>query len=291
MLPIIAGALFGQTSTDTWVNAPRLLRLDDLDRLVDVPNAAVYKSGAADLIRQTIGIEPRDLTFLIHVVRWSEGGEIVRQNWYVFRNGQWTDAQFTAAKRIYGRGQVWLLYLQFNARSNVNTTYVIETKKKSAAAVDHLQSAAGLFGVSMPMLGSGEARNIWNARLLTIPYLPSDVVITPKFGGAAATFDNEGLSRFDFSAAVPVTKTDSAGLYALANFYVHPVDVKSAMSFDAWPHLVEGVWVGNRPLKHILLGIGWGPIYGGVTIGGGTYTYSFGLNISASSALGALKKQ
>jgi hypothetical protein len=192
-------------------------------------------------------------------------------------------------RRIYGQGQVWLLYLHFNARSNANTTYVIEARKKSAAAVDHLQSTVGLFGVSMPM--AGQARNLWNARLMTIPYLPSDVVITPKFGGAAeATFDNEGLSRIDFSAAVPVTKTDSVGVYALANFYIKPVDIKSTMGFGGWPHVVEGVWVGNRPLKHILLGIGWGPIYGGVTMGGGTYTYSFGLNISARAALGALKK-
>jgi hypothetical protein len=282
---LLIPALWGQaTSTETWVNAPRALRMDDLDKLVDVANAAAYKSGAADLIRQTIGIEPRDLTFVIHVVRWSDGGEIAKQNWYVYRSGPWTDAQFATAKRIYGKRQIWFLYIQFNARSNTNTTYAFQTKKKAPAFFIHLETAAGLFGVSLPMVG--EARNIWNARLVDIPYMPSDVTITPQFvGGAPATFDDEGLSWVDFSAAVPVTKTTTPAVFAVMDLYLKPADIKSAMGFDSWPHLVEGVRVGSQPLKNILLGVGWGPVYGGVVVGNGNYTFSFGLNISASAAL------
>jgi len=264
------------------VNTPRTLRSGDLNQFVDVTNAAVYKSGAAQLIRGTIGIEPRDLTFLIHVVRWSDGAEIVKQNWYVFHSGRWTDAQFATANRIYGRGQVWFLYIQLNARSGANTTYTITTTKKVPLAFSHLQSAAGLFGVSLTD-GAGESRNVWNARLLTIPYLPSNVVITPSFGGGA-TFTDEGLSWFDFSAAVPVTKTSSAGMFGVVDLYFRPTDI-SGLGFGNWPHAVEGVWVGSQPLKHILLGVGWGPLYGGVVVGGGGYTYSFGVNISASAAL------
>jgi len=260
-----------------------------LDQFVDVANAAVYKNGAAQLIRETIGIEPRDQTFLIHVVRWSDGGEIVKQNWYVFHSGQWTDAQFSTANRIYGRGKVWFLYLQFNSRSSVNTTYVIETKKKAPALFDHLQSAAGLFGVSLTDT-AGEPQNIWNAKLVSIPYLPSDVAITPQFGGGkAATFDDEGLSWIDFSAAIPVAKTSSLGMFAAADLYFRPTDIKG-LGFGNWPYAVEGVWVGSQPLKHLLLGVGWGPMYGGVVIGNGTYSFSFGVNISASAALAALKK-
>lgn len=259
-----------------------------LNQVVDVTNAAVYKSQAAELIRQTIGIEPRDLTFLIHVVRWSDGAEIVKQNWYVFHSGAWTDAQFSSANRIYGRGQVWFLYIQLNARSGANTTYVIQTTKKAPAYFSHLQSAAGLFGISLTA-AAGEAQNIWNAKLVTIPYVPSDVVITPKFGGTAATFDDEGLSWLDFSAAVPVTKTTSAGMFGVVDLYFKPTDI-TGLGFGNWPHAVEGVWVGSQPLKHILLGVGWGPIYGGVVVGGGNYSFSFGANISASAAASALKK-
>ncbi len=280
--------MLAQSSTETWVNAPRPLRVDSLNQFVDVTNAAVYKSGAAQLIRETIGIPPGDLTFLIHVVRWSDGAEIVKQNWYVFHSGVWTDAQFGTANRIYGRRQVWFLYLQLNARSGANTTYTIETKKKAPAYFDHLQSAAALFGVNLTD-AAGEAQNIWNARLISIPYVPSEVVITPKFGGAAATFDNEGLSWFDFSAAIPVTKTNSAGMFGVADLYFHPTDI-TGMGFGNWPHAVEGVWVGSQPLKHILLGVGWGPMYGGVVVGDGSYKFSFGVNISASAALAALTK-
>ena len=184
--------LLAQSSTETWVNAPRRLQASNLNQFVDVPNAAVYKSGAAQLIRETIGLEPRNLTFVIHVVRWSDGGEIVKQNWYVFHAGQWSDAQFATARRIYAQRQIWLLYIQLNARSNADTTYVIETTKKTQASFDHLQTAAGLFGVSLTP-AAGEAENIWNARLVDIPYLPSNVTITPSFGGGA-TFDDEGLS-------------------------------------------------------------------------------------------------
>lgn len=281
--------MLGQTNTETWVNAPRTLHASALNQLVDVTNAAVYKSGAAQLIRETIGIEPRDLTFVIHVARWSDGGEIVKQNWYVFQSGQWTDAQFATANRIYGRKQVWLLYVQINARSGANTTYTIETRKKAPAYVDHLQSAAGLFGVNLSA-SAGETQNIWNGKLLTIPYVPSDVTITPKFGGGtAATFDDEGLSWFDFSAAIPVTKTSSAGMFGVVDLYFHPTDIKG-LGFGNWPHAVEGVWVGSQPLKHILLGVGWGPMYGGVVMGNGNYVFSFGVNISANAAAGALKK-
>lgn len=275
--------MLGQSSTETWVNAPRTLHLGALNRVVDVANAAVYKSGAAELIRQTIGIEPRDLTFVIHIVRFSDGAEIVKQNWYVFHAGQWTDAQFGSANRIYGKRQVWFLYIQLNARSGANTTYVIQTTKKAPAYFSHLQSAAGLFGVNMTA-AAGEAQNIWNAKLVTIPYVPSNVVITPKFGGAAATFNDEGLSWVDFSAAVPVTKTSSPGMFGVVDLYFKPTDI-SGLGFGNWPHAVEGVWVGSQPLKHLLVGVGWGPMYGGVVMGGGSYSFSFGVNISASAAL------
>ena len=276
---LITGAtLWGQaTSTETWVNTPRVLRIDDLNKLVDVANAAVYKSEAADLIRQTIGIEPRDLTFVIHVVRWSDSAEIARQNWFVYRSGTWTDAQFATAKRIYGKSQIWFLYIQLNARSNANTTYVFQTRKKAPAFFTHLETAASLFGVSLPM--AGEPHNIWNARLVNIPYVPSDIAIN------GVTFDNEGLSWIDFSAAVPLTKTSAPSMFAVVDLYLKPADIKSTMGFDSWPHLVEGVRVGSQPLKNILLGVGWGPVYGGVVVGNGTYTFSFGLNISASAAL------
>lgn len=275
--------LWGQaTSTETWVNTPRVLRIDDLDKLVDIANAAVYKSEAADLIRQTIGIEPRDLTFVIHVARWSDSGEIVKQNWFVYRSGTWTDAQFATAKRIYGKSQIWFLYLQLNARSNANATYVFQTRKTAAAFFNHLETAAGLFGVSLPM--AGEPHTIWNARLVNIPYVPSEVVIN------AVAFDNEGLSWIDFSAAVPVTKSGTPSMFALVDLYFKPADIKSTMGFDSWPHLVEGVRGGSQPLRNILLGVGWGPIYGGVVVGNGSYSFSFGLNISAAAAVAALKK-
>ena len=212
--------LLAQSSTETWREcAPRRLQASNLNQSIDVPNAAVYKSGAAQLIRETIGIEPRDQTFVIHVARWSEGGEIVKQNWYVFHSGRWSDAQFTTARRIYAQRQIWLLYIQLNARSNANATYVIETTKKSPASFDHLQTAAGLFGVSLTP-AAGEAENIWNARLVDIPYLPSMVSITPPFGGGATIFDDEGLSRIDFSAAVPVaiSTADATGMFGLAGF-------------------------------------------------------------------------
>jgi hypothetical protein len=280
---MFAALLQGQaTSTETWVNTPRVLRLDDLDKLVDVTNATAYKSGVADLIRQTIGIEPRDLTFVIHVVRWSDSGEIVKQSWFVYHSGQWTDTQFATAKRIYGQRQIWFLYIQLNARSNANTTYGFQTKKKAPAYFTHLETAAGLFGVSLPM--AGEAHHIWNARLVNLPYVPSDVTITPQFGGGA-TFDNEGLSWIDFSAAVPVTKTNTPAMFGVVDLYLKPADVKSAMGFASWPHLVEGVRVGSQPLKNILLGVGWGPVYGGVVVGNGSYSFSYGLNISASAVV------
>jgi hypothetical protein len=280
---LIATLLWGQTtSTETWVNTPRVLRMDDLDKLVDVANAAAYKNGAADLIRQTIGIEPRDLTFVIHIVRWSDSGEIVRQNWFVYRSGTWTDAQFASAKRIYGQRQIWFLYIQLNARSNTNTAYVFQTRKKAPAYFTHLETAAGLFGVSLPM--AGEPHNIWNARVVSVPYVPSDLAITPQFGGGA-TFDDEGLSWLDFSAAIPMTKTSTPSMFAVVDLYLKPADIKSTMGFDSWPHLVEGVRVGSQPLKNILLGVGWGPVYGGVVVGSGSYSFSFGLNISASAAV------
>jgi len=277
--------LLAQSSTETWVNTPRPLRLTHLDQCVDIANAAVYKNGAAQLIRETIGIEPRDQYFVIHVARWSDGGEIFQQNWYVYHAGTWSDAQYLSTKRIYGRKQVWFLYLQLNTRSGADTAYTIQTAKKAPAYGADAQTAADLFGVTLPAVG--EARNVWNAELVSIPYLQSNVTITPKFpGGSAATFDNEGLSRIDFSAAVPVTKLSAQGVFAVADLYSRPVDIKSAMGFGSWPHLLAGPRIGNQPLKSILAGIGWGPMYGGVVISGGAHAYSFGFNISVGAVAG-----
>lgn len=278
--------LLAQSSTETWVNTPRPLRLTHLDQSIDVTNAAVYKSGAAQLIRETIGIEPGGRYFVIHVARWSEGGEIVRQNWYVYHAGTWSDAQFLSTKRIYGQKQVWFLYIQLNARSGADIAYTIQTAKKAPAYFADIQTAAGQMGVNLP--AAGEARNVWNAELVSIPYLPSNVTITPKFsGGSAATFDDEGLSRFDLSAAVPVTKLSAQGVFAVADLYFRPVDIKSAQGFASWPHLLAGPRIGNQPLKSILVGVGWGPVYAGVVIGGGAYSYSFGVNLSLGAVAGA----
>ena len=79
-------------------------------------------------------------------------------------------------------------------------------------------------------------------------------------------------------------------MFGLTDFYFHRVDLSNAMGFGSLPHLVGGVRVGSQPLKNVLLGVGWGPLYGGVIMGGGTYTFSWGVNISASAAVGALKK-
>jgi hypothetical protein len=263
--------LLAQSSTETWVNAPRPLHAANLDRFVDVTNATVYKSGAAQLIRETIGIEPRDQYFVIHIANDT------KQNWYVYHSGAWSDAQFAGANRIYGSKQVWFLYIHLNAKSNGNTSYSIRTAKKAPAFFTHAQEAAALFGVTMP--AAAEPHHIWNAKLLTIPYVPSNVTIASS--GGTATFDNEGLSWFDVSAAVPVTKLRSQGVFAVADVYFKPVDIKSTMGFSGWPHMLAGVRVGNRPFKNVLLGAGWGPLYGGVVVGGGSYAYSFGVNISA----------
>ncbi len=222
---------------------------------------------------------------MIHVARWSDSGEIVRQNWYVYHAGAWSDAQYLSTRRIFGRKQMWFLYLQLNTRSGADTAYTIQTAKKYPAYFTNGQTTAGLFGVNLP--AAGEARNVWNAELVTIPYLPSNVTITPKFpGGSAATFDDEGLSWIDFGAAVPVTKLSAQGVFAVADLYFRPVDIKGAMGFGNWPHLVAGPRIGNQPLKSILAGVGWGPLYAGVVIGGGKYAYSFGVNVSVRAVAG-----
>lgn len=277
--------LLAQSSTETWVNTPRPLRLNDLDQSVDTANAAVYKSGVPQLIRETIGIVPKDQYFIIYAARWSDGGEIVKQNWYVYHAGAWSDEQFESSKRIYGAAQVWFLYIHLNVRSNPNVAYTIETAKKVPAFFVHARTAAGLFGVTLP--AAGGPHDIWNAKLVSIPYVPSNVTITPRFtGGSAGVFDDEGLSRIDFSAAVPVTKLSSQGVFAVADWYTRPVDIKSAQGFSGWPHLLGGVRIGNQPLKNILVGVGWGPMYGGVAIGGGSYAYSFGVNLSVGAVVG-----
>jgi hypothetical protein len=280
--------MLAQTSTETWVNTPRTLAASNANKFVDAANAALYKNAAPELIRETIGIEPRDLYFVIQVARFSDGGEIVKQNWYVYHSGSWSDAQFAGQNRIYGSGSVWFLYIQLNARSGANTTYVIRTTKTTPAYFSHLQTAAGMFGVNLTPT-AGEPRNLWNAKLVNIPYVPSSVVITPP-SGTSATFDDEGLSRIDFSAAIPVTKAGTPGMFGLADLYLKPVDIKNAMGFGSLPHLVGGLRAGSQPLKNILVGVGWGPLFGGVVLGNGSHAFSFGVNISAATAMSAVKK-
>ena len=144
----------------------------------------------------------------------------------------------------------------------------------------------------------GTPQNVWNAKQVSIPYVPSNVTFTPKFaGGNAATFDNEGLYQIDFSAGVSLNKSEQQQLFGLLDIYFKPIDIKSS-GFSPWPHLVMGVRAGNRPLKKILVGLGYGPaiahVYCGVVYDSTTNPphreLSFGLNISIGAALSTVRK-
>lgn len=153
---------------------------------------------------------------------------------------------------------------------------------------------------------------------------------------ASKTFDNEGRYHIDFSVAVPIrkiseftyvsasnslvpAKVDKQNIFAVFDYYFKAVDTKSG-GWYAFPHLLTGVAIGSQPLKKVLIGGGYGPMFANFYVGlllntqrlpagsscGSTPTaaqlassplknhtcpeLSVGLNVGVGSIISALKK-
>jgi hypothetical protein len=93
----------------------------------------------------------------------------------------------------------------------------------------------------------------------------------------AKTFDNEGKYHIDFSVAVPITKitelnyvqtsngvapanVNKQKIFALIDIYPVAVDVKNTV-LPKFPYFLAGAAIGSQPLKKVLFGIGWGPLF------------------------------
>jgi hypothetical protein len=239
---------------------------------------------------------------IIHVVRWQDlaAGTTVqtvdKQNWYVASGApSWSDADFGTNNRVFGKKQVYLLYINFNMNSLApySLRYDIKTSSKLPAYLNNLIQLGQIAGLGTAGGAAGVPSDGWNADLLNIAYVPSDIQITatiqPTTGAPTQvdqkTFDNEGKYHIDFSVGVPIkkisdvsytsssntlvpTSVNKANLYALVDYYPWAVDVKAA--WTKYPHIVAGVAMSSQPLHNTLYAIAYGPVvanfYGGASL-------------------------
>jgi len=260
---------------------------------------------------------PKDY-IVIHVVTWKDKAAgstqqaVDKENWYVFNqgDGDWDEASFSKNNRIFGRRNVYLLYLYFNYSPGGHTMrYTLDSKSKLPAYLDHFVGLLQLFG--MGTAGGGAGRSVekafWDSNSFDTFYVPSDLTFTPEIipdtGSTttltAKTFDNEGRYHTDFSVGVPIRKisefsyVSSSGtivpakvqkqdLLAFFNYYPKAFDIKTS-AWNKYPHLLGGVALASQPLKKVIVGVGYGPIYAHFYAGLLIHTYQLPRGSSCGS--------
>lgn len=290
--------------------------------LFDKTKAVLYRAHAKDLIWVTMGNcangpkdrdgrptivkcksgeksdfpGPKDY-IVIHVVTWKDKTagktqDVDKENWYVFNqgDGDWDEAAFSKNDRIFGRRNVYLLYLYFNYDPTGHSMrYTLDAKSKIPAYLDHFVGLLQLFGMGTSAGGKGAAgidKGFWDATSFDTFYVPSDITFTPEIvpddGSTTVTltgktFDNEGRYHTDFSVGVPIRKINELSfvsssntivpakvqkqdLFAFFNYYPKAFDIKTS-AWDKYPHLLGGVALASQPLKKVIVGAGYGPIY------------------------------
>src|SRR4029077_4110482 len=154
---------------------------------------------------------PKDY-IVIHVVAWKDkaaGGtqqEVDKENWYVFNEGDGDrdEDAFSKSNRIFGRRNVYLLYIYFNYSPAGHTMrYTMDSKSKTPAYLDHFVGLLKLFGMGVAGGGAGSTvdKSFWDATSFDTFYVTSDLTFTaeivPETGSdtttlSSKTFDNEG---------------------------------------------------------------------------------------------------
>ncbi|HEV3482098.1 MAG TPA: hypothetical protein VGR97_07190 [Candidatus Acidoferrales bacterium] len=312
--------------------------------LYDRTKAIVYRAHAKDLIWLTMGNcangpkdrdgrativkcksgeksdfpGPKDY-IVIHAVTWKDKiagkpQDIDKENWYVFNqgDGDWDEAAFSKNNRIFGRRNVYLLYLYFNYDPTGHSMrYTLDSKSKIPAYLDHFVGLLQLFGMGTSGGGGGEAKvekGFWDATSFDTYYVPSDITFTPEIvpdDGSntvtltSKTFDNEGRYHTDFSVGVPIrkiselsfvsssntivaAKVQKQDLFAFFNYYPKAFDIKSS-AWDKYPHVLGGVALASQPLKKVIIGAGYGPIYAHFYAGLLIHTYQLPKGSSCGS--------
>jgi hypothetical protein len=160
-----------------------------------------------------------------------------------------------------------------------SVTYRIEvTQKLPAPWANFLQIAVGAPNAGAQKLAN-RAVPIWKGKLLSINYLPSDIVVrmlvdTTLTETDKDSIDDEGDYRFDFSVGIPVKSAkqltysstngtlipltvDQYTAYGLLDCFFKKVDVKT--NYPGWPpFLVTGLGLTGRPWERTMLGLGFG---------------------------------
>jgi hypothetical protein len=254
--------------------------------------AEIDKTGKATGKSEVPNFPGSDNYLIIHVVRWKDlaAGSTVpqvdKQNWYVVSGSTtWSDADFATNCRIFGKKQVYLLYVDFNMSSSAHYSmrYDFKTISKLPVFLDNLIQLGQLAGIGTAGGAAAITGDGWNVSGFNVPYVPSDIQITatvlPQVGTEAQLdskkFDNEGKYHLDFSVGVPIKKikdvsytsssntlvpasVNKANLLALVDVYPWAVDLKS--NWSKYPHFVGGVAMASQPLHTSLFAIGYGPV-------------------------------
>lgn len=257
---------------------------------------------------------------IIHVVLWKDlvSGKSVqdvdKQNWYVYNgSNKWDDDAFAKDNRVFGQKKVYVLYVHFNRdpKALYQTRYTLTSKSKTPAYLDHFTALGKLFGLGK---AGGEKLTkgpqvVWGEYRFDDLYVPADLTLSAEvipppdtvnpFASVTLdtkTFDNEGRYHTDFSVGVPIrkiselsyvsasntivpTSVQKQNLLALFDYYPRAFDIKSS-GWDPYPHLVTGVALASQPLKKVLVGVGYGPIYANFYAGLLLHTYRIPMGTS-----------
>lgn len=229
---------------------------------------------------------------LINILRWSSSStpdkpKVDAENWYLYRDGNlkdWSQEDFTSAKRLMGVTKVYVLYVHLNGGDSKLVTsdgatyipvYDFTITKKTPANVAHLYALLGAFAAGAnPTAATGTKKDdrevfdaVWGGGTLDLQYRPSDIVIKSTFRPHTEdpdqkladdmTFDNEGAYLWDVGFAVPVRKISELKLDSTSGTAT-PANVNSVNVFavlDGYFRPVDVKGSGFNAIPHPIAGV------------------------------------
>jgi hypothetical protein len=137
-------ALFVVCTLSVWMTAAdQTITIDDPPRflppeaskLIHMEDATLPPENAKALIQLTLGaagLDDPNFYCMIHILTWKDDQATVQaDHWYVYHPGTWSRTDFSRL-RIFGSGNVALLYVHLNARGETSSASLIEELSKNS---------------------------------------------------------------------------------------------------------------------------------------------------------------
>lgn len=124
----VCGSAWAADQTITINDPPQFLSPEAV-KLIHAEDATLPPENARSLIQSTLGsagLDDPNYYCMIHILAWKDDQTTVQaEHWYVYHPGKWSKTDFSRL-RIFGSGNVAMLYVHLNARGQPSLAALTE---------------------------------------------------------------------------------------------------------------------------------------------------------------------